>query len=386
MYKNGFLVDKNCDECSIIERIRAEIMAKSVVQNIVILTTTDCNARCYYCFEHGIEPLYMQEATAEAIIQYCKKNYKEKEIAITWFGGEPLLNWSIIKYITLGLIDAGYELVSHVTTNGSLVNQEILDFFKTYYKRTSFQITIDEIGEAYNKVKRYVDISSDLAFERTMNNVKLMISQGVILVIRVNFASSKIEEAKKVHKTLIKMLKGYDLSKVNIYMAPLSLDCDSEIISNFNGSIEHPFLQMVKEQKDTGFPLKGVTYDNNETELSDVSVYALRPTGISCGMTLPSRIVVNADGLLYKCHRLVGRKQYSVGNIFEGEDQNNETLRLFHEVKIVDEECRKCDILPICQSGCKYSRITYGDKQKCLGIKQVKAELVKMYYNSIKRK
>lgn len=129
MYKNGFLVDKNCDECSIIERIRAEIMAKSVVQNIVILTTTDCNARCYYCFEHGIEPLYMQEATAEAIIQYCKKNYKEKEIAITWFGGEPLLNWSIIKYITLGLIDAGYELVSHVTTNGSLVNQEILDFF-----------------------------------------------------------------------------------------------------------------------------------------------------------------------------------------------------------------------------------------------------------------
>lgn len=381
LIENGFIVDDDCDEVAKVEKVRTAIMKKTIIQNIVILTTTDCNARCYYCFEHGIEHVYMSEKTADAIIEYCKKKYKEKRIAITWFGGEPLLNFNIIKYITARLIEAGYELECHVTTNGSLVTDEMIDFFEKNYVRFSFQITIDSVYDEYNKVKRYIDIEPEKAYDRTMQNVVKLINSGVRMMIRVNFASSKIEQAKEVYKTLIETLRIYDLSKVNIYMAPLSLPGDKEIISNFHGNIEHPFLQMVKIQREEGFPLHDLY--NEENEISLLSAYNLQPSAISCGMNLSCRIVVNADGTLYKCHRLVGKKDFAVGNVFDGEDMSNEHLNFFHDIHITDDDCRNCDILPICQMGCSYSRFTYGKEQKCNRIRQVKSELVQLYYHAL---
>ena len=246
LIENGFVVDDDCDEVEKVESVRSFIMKKTIIQNIVILTTTDCNARCYYCFEHGIEHIYMSKETADGIIEYCKKKYKEKRIAITWFGGEPLLNYEIIKYITLKLIEANYELECHVTTNGSLITDEMIDFFEKNYVRFSFQITIDSIHDEYSKVKRYVDIEPEKAYERTINNVIALIKRGVRMMIRVNFASSKIEQAKLVYKNLIETLKIYDLSKVNIYMAPLSLPSDKEIISNFTGISNIHFFKWLK--------------------------------------------------------------------------------------------------------------------------------------------
>ena len=381
LVENGFVVEDDCDEVAKVEAVRTAIMKKTIIQNIVILTTTDCNARCYYCFEHGIDHVYMSKETADGIVEYCKKKYKEKRIAITWFGGEPLMNYDIIKYITFKLIEAGYELECHVTTNGSLVTDEMIDFFEKNYVRFSFQITIDSVHDEYSKVKRYVDIEPEKAYDRTINNVIALIKRGVRMMIRVNFASSKIEHAKEVYKTLIDTLSVYDLAKVNIYMAPLSLPGDKEIISNFHGDIEHPFLQMVKVQREEGFPLHDLY--NEENEISLLSAYNLQPSAISCGMNLACRIVVNADGTLYKCHRLVGKKEFAVGNVFDGEDESNPHLKYFHDIHVTDEDCRKCDILPICQMGCSYSRFTYGKQQKCSRIRQVKSELVQLYYHAL---
>ena len=146
----------------------------------------------------------------------------------------------------------------HITTNGSLITDDILDFFNNNYKKVSFQITLDDIGIEYAKIKRYVDISIDDAFGRVIDNIKNIIQKGIRLLIRVNFAASQIEKAKNIYSKIIELLDGLDLSNVNIYMAPLSLNCDREIISNFTGDIEHPFLQMVKTQREKGFSLQEI--------------------------------------------------------------------------------------------------------------------------------
>ena len=381
LLNNGIIVESQVNEVKLVENLRYHAMSKNI-QNIVILTTTECNARCYYCFEHGIKPIVMTKETADAVVEFCKEKYKDKTIAITWFGGEPLLNFEIIKYISSKLISEGYELESHVTTNGSLVTDEILEFFSTNYKKVSFQITLDDINEEYGKIKNYVDIPQEQAFERVINNVKNIIKNKIKLLIRVNFAASKIEKAKKVYSEIIELLNGCDLSNVNIYMAPLSLNCDREIISNFSGDIEHPFLQMVKKQREEGFSLQEI---HAIGEVSILSSYNLSPTPIACGMNMHSRIVVNADGKLYKCHRLVGSEKYCVGNVFDGVDVNNKIFNFFEKIEVTDSECLNCNVLPICQEGCKYSRLTYGEKQKCSRIKQVKEELVRLYYKEISK-
>ena len=163
LHKMGFLIDDDFDELAALEELRIKGMSDPV-QNVTLLTTTECNARCYYCFENGIKQYPMTKKVADATIQYIIKNYPEPQFAINWFGGEPLMNFEIMKYITEELKKAGYDLIAHITTNGSLLTEEMLEYFQKEYSDLSFQITIDEIGEKYGKIKRYVDIDAKDAY------------------------------------------------------------------------------------------------------------------------------------------------------------------------------------------------------------------------------
>lgn len=383
LLKMGILVDDKFDEVKAIVKIRTQGM-NDPVQSVVIFTTTECNARCYYCFEKGIKQFPMTFEVADEVLKFIKNNYtNEKPLGINWFGGEPLMNFKIIKYISDDLIKSGYKIVSHMPTNGSLFNEEMVEYFKTSYEHFSVQITLDAVDKEYGKIKRYIDINEDLAFDRVIKNVKMLLSNRITLDIRINFAASNIKKAKSIYSSILEILKGYDLSNAYIYMAPLTLDCDSEIISNYCGEGEHPYLQVTKMQLEEGFPLKIRRYHGKD-EL--IAACGLMPTAYSCGMTCINRIVISADGELYKCHREAGKKQFSCGNVHNGINKNSETYKRFRTFEITDEDCKKCNILPICQGGCNYLRDIYGEKQKCHRIKQIKEELVKLYYAKTKNK
>lgn len=380
--KMGFLVDDDFDELLALEKLRIKGM-DDPVQNVTILTTTECNARCYYCFEHGIRQYPMTQEIADATVKYIKKNYPEKQLAINWFGGEPLLNFEIIKYITAQLKESGYEIISHITTNGSLLTKEMIDYLQREYSDLSFQITIDEIGAKYGEVKRYIDIAKEKAYGRVVQNITQLLDRHITTNVRLNFAPSKIERAKEIYVELKKAFEGHDMSSLYMYFAPLTLDNDNEIISDFHGHIEHPFLQAVKTQFDEGFPLYKPRYDET---VGMVGAFGLMPNAFSCGITTKNRICIDADGTLYKCHRLSGRKQYACGTVFDGIDTNNDYYKIFRNPIIEDEECKKCSILPICQGGCKSQRILYGNKQKCHRIKQIQGKLVNLYYKEVCKK
>ncbi len=69
LVKMGFLVNRNVNELELLDSLRRKAM-DDPVQNATILTTTNCNARCYYCFESGIDRYDMTEETADAVIRY----------------------------------------------------------------------------------------------------------------------------------------------------------------------------------------------------------------------------------------------------------------------------------------------------------------------------
>ena len=214
--KNSILIDDDVDEINRVRSIREKI-ANDNVQNIVILTTTDCNARCYYCFERGIKPEKMSFGTADALVDYCGKKYHDKKLLVSWFGGEPLLNYEIIEYITDKLIAKGYELSGYVTTNGSLLTPGMLLFFTERYANMTFQITLDALGDEYGKIKNYVDVPSSLAFNRTVENIKTILASKCKLLLRINFLTSQIDTALKTYDEVIDLFRGYDLSETNIF-------------------------------------------------------------------------------------------------------------------------------------------------------------------------
>ena len=61
-----------------------------------ILTTTACNARCFYCFEKRMPGSDMTMETASRAIEYIQEQADGELIKIIWFGGEPLFNYPVI--------------------------------------------------------------------------------------------------------------------------------------------------------------------------------------------------------------------------------------------------------------------------------------------------
>lgn len=255
-----------------------------------------------------------------------------------------------MEYITTELKNAGYDLIAHITTNGSLLTEEMLEYFQREYSDISFQITIDEIGEKYGKIKRCVDIEPEAAYKRVIENVYMLLEHHVTTNVRLNFAASKIERAKEIYVELKKVFAEQDNSTLYIYFAPLTLDSDKEIISNFHGDMEHPFLQAVKTQFSEGFQLYKTRYDD---DMDLIGAFGLMPNAFSCRMTTKNRISIDADGTLYKCHRLSGKQGYACGTVFDGMSEDNKIYQFFRNTTITDEECKKCNLLPICQGGCK---------------------------------
>lgn len=67
------------------------------IVSLTVATTTNCNFMCPYCYEEGVKPLVMQEETEKAILDYI---LKFRNIRITWYGGEPLMNFPSIVRMT----------------------------------------------------------------------------------------------------------------------------------------------------------------------------------------------------------------------------------------------------------------------------------------------
>ena len=96
--ENGIIVE--FDELEYIRKTREKIAEKDEKLALTILTTTKCNARCFYCYEHGVEKKDMDQDVAVALINYIKENIGQRKLHITWFGGEPLVNKKVIDYIS----------------------------------------------------------------------------------------------------------------------------------------------------------------------------------------------------------------------------------------------------------------------------------------------
>lgn len=160
----GLVIDSNANEIpDLITAVQSKIANGD--QIVTIFPTTNCNARCWYCYEEGISRCDMSQNTIKQTIKFIKQTFNKPEIYINWFGGEPLLNIDAIKQITLALKDAGYILNTCITSNGSLITPELIRLLSNNYHKKSMSITIDAIGKEYGKIKRYKNISSDQAYK-----------------------------------------------------------------------------------------------------------------------------------------------------------------------------------------------------------------------------
>ena len=106
------------------------ILFEHNIQDIFILLGNDCNFKCKYCFVRTYKPQKSKQYNKK-IIDFIKQTADNQEtLTVSFFGGEPLLYFDIIKSIIFDLKSCT-NIKYRICTNGSLIDKECLDFINT---------------------------------------------------------------------------------------------------------------------------------------------------------------------------------------------------------------------------------------------------------------
>lgn len=118
--------------------------------------TFNCNLTCAYCFIREKKHERMTVTTARKAVDLLIERAAFPAVNITLIGGEPLLEFDLIKQIVPYALDAakkrGLTVTWAVTTNGTLVNEEILKFFAQH--KINMLLSMDGGPETHNRYRR----------------------------------------------------------------------------------------------------------------------------------------------------------------------------------------------------------------------------------------
>lgn len=298
-----------------------------------ILTTTGCNARCFYCFEDGVEIKTMSPRTAEQVAIYIYNNSSNDEmIELRWFGGEPLVNYKAIDIICSNLQKMGQLFYSTISTNGTLIGlPHIYNSLKKWnFKRV--RLSFDGLKEEHNRRKNYPSIHD--AYTVTLENVDKLIAIGIETSIRLTFDENNLNDICKVAEMLIKKYKDNKLVKV---YSRCIFEKLTTIAAN-NNLAQVKKLVEFKEFIDS-LLFKNGLYDETKWQ----------PIGYQqcfCAANNPNAVVIDPMGRLTSCETITPNTQFW-GDITNGVTDNNEKNRWL-EIMPIKEKCKKCHFLPSC--------------------------------------
>lgn len=123
------------------------------ITSYVIFTTTDCNARCFYCYQKGRPRIAMSERTALEAVSFIERRSRGNKVLLNWFGGEPLHNKEVITIICTELGRKGIAYSSSMVSNAFLFDGETISQAKDEWGLTEIQVTLDGTEEISTRRK-----------------------------------------------------------------------------------------------------------------------------------------------------------------------------------------------------------------------------------------
>lgn len=187
------------------------------VHSITLEVTQDCNLRCEYCIyqdhvtgKRNFEKKNMSLEVARKAIDFLKDHSSgAEEYSIGFYGGEPLMRFPFVKscveYAKQVLDEK--PLIFNMTTNATLVTQEIADYLLN--EDFSVMVSLDGPEDVHDALRK--DLKGDGSFDRTMRGLKLLVNalnkiqKGMVslnMVYAPPYSGNKIEKIDAFVKSL----------------------------------------------------------------------------------------------------------------------------------------------------------------------------------------
>jgi uncharacterized protein len=298
----------------------AEMQAKvknADLSNLVLNISQKCNMKCTYCYADGgaynAPEQLMDKKTAEACVDFLLNASNVETCWIYFFGGEPLLNFDVLKHVVeYGKQRAsimGKELRFAITTNGTLLNEEIIKCFAD----NNFLVLLSLDGpKDFQDIQRPFK-SGKGSYDVIKRHLEYLNSQeGVSLGCRCTVTPDNMDLQMIDEHFLDCGVKYYHIEPATFGPftwgnEPGFEEVEMQKYLQQYGDLIKSTWNRVKDKKFVAYrPVFGevLQLDRNERRI------------YPCGMGT-SMFAVSAEGEVYACHRLVGMKEQVLGSVFD---------------------------------------------------------------------
>ncbi len=322
-----------------------------VVKALCLNVAHDCNLKCAYCFAEegeygGKRSLMSLEVGKQAIDFLIKSSGKRKNLEIDFFGGEPLMNFDVVK----GVVEyARSKEAEHnknfrftITTNGILLDEEKQAYINEHMHNVV--LSIDGRKETNDKMRlRY---SGDGCYDNIVPKFQRLAESRnqTNYYVRGTFTSKNVDFAQDV-------LHLADLGFKQVSVEPVVAESDKDY------AIKTEDVAVLCEQ----YEVLAAEMDKRKNTDSDFNFFhfsldlmngpcvAKRLIGCGAGTEY---LAVTPDGSLFACHQFVGNEDYKMGTVYEGvtnKEKRNELLNLTIYKK---PKCLSCFAKYYCSGGC----------------------------------
>ena len=324
---------------------------QSVVKALCIHVAHDCNLRCKYCFAdtgefHGGRSLMSAEVGKKAIDFVINNSGNRKNIEIDYFGGEPLMNFGVVKEI----VEYGRQLEKEhdklfrftMTTNGVLLNDEVQEFVNK--ECGNVVLSVDGRKEVHDMMRpfRNGQGSYDLIMPKFK---KIADSRNQMnYYVRGTFTHNNLDFSEDV---LHLADEGFEQISVEPVVAQPT---DSYAIREE----DIPFLceqydilakEIIKRKK-AG---KGFNFFPFMIDINGGPCVAKRLSGCGSGCEY---LAVTPWGDFYPCHQFVGNEDFLMGNVDDG-IVRPDIRDMFKNSNVYSKEkCKNCFAKFYCSGGC----------------------------------
>ena len=327
---------------------KARIVSGESITKLLLMVTEKCMLNCSYCYIPD-SPGYINnnqkkdmswEVAKEAIdvFRTIIKRNGQRRVHVRFHGGEPLLNFQVIKRSILYIeaLFAEIDVVFHINTNGVVMNREIASFL--CHHEVNVEVSLDGVREVHNSSRPFVNGTGSF-----------------------DYAIAAIEKLREYNPSFSNINLAVTLCKSN-YMklndiVDLAVQLKLTEIEVNTLLFEHPLdiLEDIDARVDCLVKMriygasKGVSVRGKWFKLYE---HLFNPVLNYCGR-MGQQIGVNNLGEVFLCTGLM----QSFGHISKWDEIVNSPEYLSICMRVVGNiaDCRNCPIEGMCAGGCTAS-------------------------------
>ncbi|MCL2367051.1 MAG: thioether cross-link-forming SCIFF peptide maturase [Oscillospiraceae bacterium] len=352
------------------EKTKKALPLKALCLNI----SHTCNMNCAYCFagkgEYGGDEKLMNLEIGKRAIDFLIENSKGRSnLDVDFFGGEPLLNWDVVKEIVKYARSIEQKHEKHfrftLTTNGLMIDEDVIEFSNR--EMHNIVLSLDGRPEIHDKHRILPDGKG--SYDHVLPKLKKIVEarNGKGYYIRGTFTPENLDFVNDI-------LHIADLGFKEISLEPSVAKLGSpfgfanEDLPELFRQYELLAAKMLDREKEG----RGFNFYHYTLDLSGGPCVHKRIAGCGVGTEY---MAVTPDGKLYPCHQFVGDDEFLIGDIWRG--ATNEKLReQFAQTDIYSRAaCKDCWARFFCSGGCAAN--AYNDTSVVHGVYDIGCALFK---------